>query len=90
MKALIALSVILIVVVIGMTEVNASCATSCSSRCEYRKCEDYASAIRDGKCYCCCIKCRSDSFFSIGHVNEMTPREDFNEQLMLEIKDHQH
>nr|QHR84781.1 mytilin 2 [Perna canaliculus] len=89
MKALIALSVILIVVVIGMTEAIDNCARSCSSRCYHRNCKAYASVYRNETCYCCCIDCRSDSFFSIGHVNEMTPREDFNEQLMLEIKDHQ-
>nr|QHR84788.1 mytilin 1 [Perna viridis] len=87
MKAVFSL-VVVVVVILGVAEVNASCATSCSSRCYNKGCKYYAAAIRSGTCYCCCFKGGSDSFFNIGHVNEMTPREDFNEDTLMEIQNH--
>nr|QHR84789.1 mytilin 2 [Perna viridis] len=80
------LSVILVVVVVlGATEVNASC-SSCPRTCGARGCRYYACATRLGTSYCCCFKCGADTFFKIGHVNEMTPREQFDDQLLMEIQ----
>nr|QHR84783.1 mytilin 4 [Perna canaliculus] len=88
MKAVV-LSVFLVVVVLGVTEVNANC-FSCPSTCARRGCRYFACATRLRKSYCCCFVCNADSFYKIGHVNEMTPREQFDEQLLMEIKDYKH
>nr|QHR84790.1 mytilin 3 [Perna viridis]QVN25583.1 pernalin D [Perna viridis] len=82
------LSVILVVVIFAVAEIYADCDSNCNHRCYYRGCKAYASALNNGTCYCCCVDCGSDSFFKIGHVNENTHRQQFTDELLMEIKNY--
>nr|QHR84780.1 mytilin 1 [Perna canaliculus] len=81
-------SVILVVVVLEAAEVNPSCDRWCNTSCYNKGCRYYAASVSDGRCFCCCITCPTYSFYKVGHVKEMTPREEFNEHLMIEIQNH--
>lgn len=64
-----------------VAEINADCKSNCNIYCYYRSCKAYASAVKDGKCYCCCIDCQHDSFFTIGHVNQNTRKQHLTDEM---------